>query len=433
MILVYLLAAFAFGAAVASLCFYTFYRGAANTWSVRETMFQRENENLQAVLQTVRDESATREKEKDEFRQKELQHLKDEFTLLSNRIFEEKSSKLANNNNEMLSQLLNPLKDKLAEFKTSVEEAKSKNIEINAALRNELSVMLNEAKKLGNEANMLSNALRGTQKTQGDWGEMILEEILKRSGLKPGIHYECQKTLRDRDGNLLKTENNNYLRPDLIVHYPDGRDVVIDSKVSLTAYITFVNSEDDNQRRQAAKEHLQSVKKHIDELARKDYDKFIPDTGNNSIGFTVMFIPNEGSYQQAMISDESLWNYAFERRVLIVSPVNLTALLQIIYLAWVKDDQNRNQQEILKTAGEMLDRLYAFYDEFDGVGKKLDDAAKAFDTAAKRLKDGHGTHNIVKSGEKLKALGVKLSKPRKLPKTFETGESDLIAEIPMEK
>ncbi len=360
----------------------------------------------------------------EKLRNQQAEQLKLELKALSDKIFEEKSVKLNAANKEQLSALMDPFKEKLQEFKKSVDESRGKNIELHAALRTELARMMTETGKLGNEAKMLTNALRGEQKTQGDWGEMILDDLLQRSGLKNGVHYECQKTMRDADGALLKNDTANLLRPDVIVHYPDGKDVVIDSKVSLTNYISYMNEEDPENRETALKNHLKSVRSHVDELAKKNYASFVPETGHESCGFTVMFIPNEGSFQLAMIHDPELWVYAFNRKILIVSPVNLMALLQLIEIAWTREDQSRNQQEILKTGAQLLERLYAFYEEFDNIGKQLDAARGAFDNAAHRLKESERARSVVSAGEKLKKLGVKMSKEKKLPQSLELPESE---------
>ena len=387
-------------------------------------VFYRAKLRAQQQLFDTRQQDADRHAaELEKLRIAQGEQLKLEIKALSEKIFEEKSVKLNAANKEQLAALIDPFKEKLQEFKKSVDESRGKNIELHTALRTELARMMTETGKLGNEAKMLTTALRGEQKTQGDWGEMILDDLLSRSGLKNGVHYECQKTMRGADGVLLKNETDNLLRPDVIVHYPDGRDVVIDSKVSLTNYVVYMNEENEEKRAEALKNHLKSVRAHVDELAKKNYAAFVPETGRESCGFTVMFIPNEGSFQLAMIHDPGLWVSAFKQKILIVSPVNLMALLQLIEIAWTREDQSRNQQEILKTGAQLLERLYAFYEEFDAIGRQLDQARNAFDNAAHRLKEGERTRSVVSAGEKLKKLGVKMGKEKALPKNLELPES----------
>lgn len=350
------------------------------------------------------------------------EQLKEEFKLLSAKILEEKRDKLQNDNKEQLSLLLTPLKEKMGEFKNAVEESKNKGIELNSALTTQLNKMMEETTRIGGEARSLVNALKGEQKTQGDWGELILEDILQRSGLTRGVHYECQETLRDEAGKVISGEEEHKMRPDVIIHYPDGKDVIIDSKVSLTAYVDYMNSENDEERKKALDRHILSVRNHIKELKRKNYAVYNNRSGRDTVDFVLMFIPNEGPFHLAMISDPTLWNEAFKEKVLIVSPTNLMSLLKIIHIAWTREEQSRNQQEILKTAAELLDRLYAFYEDFDNIGAVLTKAQKAYADAGNRLKQGVRNHSVVNSGEKLKKLGVRMTKPRKMPAALQLAE-----------
>ena len=339
--------------------------------------------------------------------------LKEEFKTISAKILEERSGALRDVNQKQLSDLLNPLKERMNEFKQAVDDAKLKSVELNTGLKAQIEKVMETTRQIGSEANNLASALKGNNKTQGNWGEMILETLLEQSGLQRGVHYEVQSTLCGEDGKAVRNEESDrIMRPDVIVHYPDNREVVIDSKVSLTAYTEYVNAEEDAGRELALNRHFLSVRNHVDELAKKNYAEYVK---GKSLDFVIMFIPSEAPHQAAMAADPGLWRQAFERRVLIVSPVNLMALLQIIRVAWRHDEQERNQAEILKTAGMLLDRLYAFYDTFDEVGRKLADANKAYGNAAGRLKGGDGRHGIVAPGEKLKKLGVKMKKEHALP------------------
>ena len=341
--------------------------------------------------------------------------LQEQFKTLSNQILEERTGQLRNANQEQLGLLLKPLQEKLDTFKSTVENTHARSVELNGEMKSQLEHMLKSTQSLQQEANQLTAALRGDNKTQGNWGEMILEDILKRSGLQRGIHYECQEVLKDDAGRMLQNDANNRMRPDVIVHYPDGKDVIIDSKVSLSAFTTFVNSTDEAEKAKALKAHLQSVRNHVAELVRKNYQAYIEKMHHEAVDFVIMFIPNEAPHQLAMQEDPTLWREAFRQKVLIVSPVNLMALLQIIQIAWTRADQERNQQEILKTAGALLDRLYSFYEEFDAVGEQLERAKTAFHKATGRLKGGDGKHSVVISGEQLKKLGVRMKKEKNLP------------------
>ncbi len=376
--------------------------------------------NLETRLQALAEARQAREREYQEARSEaekkwrtQIDLLKEEFKTISAKILEERSGALRDVNKEQLGALLNPLKERMNEFKQAVDEAKLKSVELNTDLKAQIIKVMETTRQIGSEANNLASALKGNNKTQGNWGEMILETLLEKSGLQRGVHYEIQSTLCGGDGKAVRNEESDrIMRPDVVVHYPDNREVVIDSKVSLTAYTDYVNAEDDNGRELALNRHFQSVRTHVDELAKKNYAEYVQ---GKSLDFVIMFIPSEAPHQAAMAADPGLWRQAFERKVLIVSPVNLMALLQIIRVAWRHDEQERNQAEILKTAGMLLDRLYAFYDTFDEIGRKLGDATKAYESAAGRLKGGDGRHGIVAPGEKLKKLGVKMKKERALP------------------
>ncbi|MBR7108080.1 MAG: DNA recombination protein RmuC [Lentisphaeria bacterium] len=351
--------------------------------------------------------------------QARLAQLREECNALSNKILEEKSGKLQAANKEQLELLLSPLREKMGEFKTAVEESKNKGIELAASLTTQLGKMMEETCRIGTEARSLANALKSEQKTQGNWGELILEDILNRSGLISGLHYERQETIRDTDGNAITGDTEKKMRPDVIIHYPDGKDVIIDSKVSLSAYVDYMNSDDTTVRQDALDRHLRSVRTHVNELARKDYSAYNSKSGRDTVDFVIMFIPNEGPYQLAMISDPNLWGEAFKNKVMIVSPVNLMALLKIIHISWTREEQSRNQQDILDTAAVLLDRLYAFYEDFDQIGSELEKLHATYEKALHRLKQGERNHSIVNTGEKLKRLGVRMNKQRKSPKRLE--------------
>ena len=390
-----------------------------NEKNLLKSAFEREkqilNENHEQKLKMLQEQADRSFAELEKTHQARHAQLKEEFKVLSDKILEEKSGKLQSANKIQLEALLNPLREKMTEFKTAVEDSKNKGIELAASLTAQLGRMMEETGRIGGEARNLANALKGEQKTQGDWGELILEDILQRSGLLPGVHYECQETIRDTDGNAVSGNNEKRLRPDVIIHYPDGKDVIIDSKVSLSAYVDYMNSEDEEARKESLARHIRSVKNHVAELIRKDYSGNNSKSGRDTVDFVVMFIPGEGPFHLAMISDALLWSEAFKSKVMIVSPVNLMALLKIIHIAWTREEQSKNQQEILDTAAVLLDRLYAFYEDFDQIGTELDKLHDCYDKATRRLKQGTRNHSIVNSGEKLKKLGVRLEKSRKSP------------------
>ena len=390
-------------------------------------------ENHQQKLKMLQEQSDRSFAEMEKIHQARLAQLKEEFKVLSDKILEEKSGKLQDINKTQLAAIINPLRDKMAEFKTAVEESKNKGIELAASLNTQLGKMMDETNRIGGEARNLANALKGEQKTQGDWGELILEDILQRSGLIAGIHYEAQETLRDTDGKVIAGENDKRMRPDVIIHYPDGKDVIIDSKVSLSAYADYMNCDSEEAKQEALTRHIRSVRTHVSELVRKDYSTHNSKSGRDTVDFVVMFIPGEGPFQLAMISDVTLWSEAFKNKVMIVSPVNLMALLKIIHIAWSREEQSRNQQEILDTAAELLDRLYAFYEDFDQLGSELEKLQNCYEKTTRRLKQGNRNHSIVNSGEKLKKLGVRMAKNRKAPARLIPEENEELPELPLQE
>lgn len=357
------------------------------------------------------------QEERDRIVSERTRELKNEFRALTESMLRERSSDLQKANAEQIGNLLNPLKEKMGEFRKAVEDVRDRNLQMGETMKSQIQRMFDMASKLGDDANRLALALKGSNKTQGDWGEMVLETLLKDSGLIRGVHFDVQETLRDLDGKIVRSDDERMLRPDVVVHYPDGKDVVIDSKVSLSAYTDYVNAVGPEEQKTALAGHLKSIQSHVEELAKKNYPAFVPD--GRAVDFVVMFMPSEPSYALGMMNAPALWRDAFAKRVLIVSPVNLMALLGMIRVMWTRVEQEKNQKAILETASELMDRLYAFYDVYDSVGRKLAEATASYEDSVVRLKGGPRRRSVVNSGKKLEALGVKLSKKKRLPLRFE--------------
>lgn len=374
-------------------------------------------------LMEAQNEAAIRVREEAAGQKFEL--LKAEFKNLAEKILGEKSGDLRSANKEQLEAILTPLKERLGEFRKSMETTHAKSLEINAELREQLRLMMDSARRLGGDASNLARALKGDTKLQGNWGEMILDEILTGSGLIEGRHYRKQTVLADDDGQALRHDDDaRIMRPDVTVDYPDGKVVIIDSKVSLSAYVDYMNAEDDAARAEALTRHLKSVRAHVDELVRRNYSGYVRKAQREAVDFVVMFMPNEAPHQLAMLHDPNLWRESFERKVLIVSPVNLMALLQLIHLSWKRFDQERNQQLIVDNAAQLLDRLYGFYAEFDEVGRKLESARDAYNVSVGRLRGTDGKRSVVQKAEQLKQLGVKMKRALRLPARFQLAESE---------
>ena len=328
-----------------------------------------------------------------------------------------KQSALQENNRLQMDELLKPIKEQFADFKKSVEESKTQSEVSKKELQNTFEATMRlfqqeqqqavanlkeQTSKIGSDAANLTRALKGDSKMQGDWGEMVLETILENSGLRKDEEFFIQENTKDENGK-------NY-RPDVIVRFPEGRSVVIDSKVSLTAYTDALAAETDEERDRLMKSHAQSVRKHIDELAEKDYSKLVED----AIGFVLMFIPNETSYIAAMKQQPDLSRYAYQKKIIIISPSNLLMALQLAYNLWQYDRQNKNVEKIVKTAADLYDKVVGFEDTFTSIGDLLTRLSGTYDKAKKQLYDGTG--NVMRRVESLKNLGVT---PKKQIKALE--------------
>ena len=344
-------------------------------------------------------------------------HLRQEFRTLSETILKERAESMQSANREQLSAILAPLREQLAVYKKSMDHVRENGVKLNESLKHQYESMAKMTEKIGTDANNLANALKGQSKTQGDWGEMILETILRNSGLVNGVHYRTQDTIRDEGGKVVKSASDHIMRPDVIVNYTDGKAVVIDSKVSLTAYTDYAAADDPQKREDALRRHIRSVQAHVDELVKKDYSAYL--RKGDSVDFVVMFIPNDPSYQAALQGDSGLWNRAFEKRILIVNPFNLMTLLYIIKVAWNRMEQERNQQEIIRTAENLLARVQRFLCAFDDVGRQLEATGKKYDAA---LKAFSGKQGLIGSAMKLKKLGVPSRKDQKFPERFTAPE-----------
>ena len=337
-----------------------------------------------------------------------------EFENLANKIFEEKSSKFTEQNKTNLKEILDPLKERISEFQNKVEESNKESIDRNAALRQQLSSLKDMNLQISQDAQNLTNALKGEIKTMGNWGEMILERILEISGLKKDRDYIIQESVTTEDGKRLQ--------PDVIVRLPDKKIIIIDSKVSLLAYEKYTSLDDDKEKLTALKEHILSIRSHVKNLNSKGYQNLYQ---NESLDFVLMFIPIEGAFALALQNDNSLYNYAFgEMDITIVSPTTLLATLRTIENMWKREYQNRNAFEIAKQSGALYDKFVGFVDDLIDVGNRMDQAKNSYEGAMKKLSEGTG--NLVKRAEKIKELGAKTSKslPQNIVERAEDEEGD---------
>jgi DNA recombination protein RmuC len=325
------------------------------------------------------------------------QQLLEKFENLANKIFKEKTDEFSKQSKTNLQEILNPLKERITEFQSKVEETNKESIRGHASLREQLQMLKEMNQKITLEATNLTNALKGQSKTQGNWGEFILESILEKSGLVKGREYVVQESIT--------AESGRRFQPDVIIKLPENKSIVIDSKVSLVGYEKFVSSEDENQKQLGLREHINSIRSHIKNLSGKNYQNLYQ---LESLDFVLMFMPIEPAFAYAVQSDPSLFSDAFEQNIVIVSPSTLLATLRTISSIWRQESQNKNAVEIARQSGEMLDKFASFVDDLISVGKGLVGAKDNYDKAMNKLTEGRG--NLISRSEKIKKLGAKASK-----------------------
>lgn len=325
------------------------------------------------------------------------------FRDLANQIFTEQAKTFKTDNEQRIGEILNPFASNLDKLKKAIDDYQKTQLEYGASLQQQIKDLSLANDTLGKEAQDLTKALKGDSKIQGDWGEMILARILELSGLREGVNYSLQVT--QIDGKQVKNENGSTLRPDVVLFLPDKKNLIVDSKVSLTAFSGYVGASSPEDQQRFLKSHLDSVKKHVDELADKRYQFVV----NHSADFVMMFIPNEAAYLLAMENDQSLWEYAYKKQIIIVSPTHLIAVVRLISQLWSREMQSKNAQQIADEAGKMLDKFAAFIKDFEDIQKNIASTQKAYDAAANKLHSGKG--NLLSRAQKLKTLGAKNTKP----------------------
>lgn len=414
----YILLAVLGGALLGALVVYVVFRQKQYEWQGDAQLARKEAEYTKQQLHEERDMAAKRlqeerlhadnlRREADEQWNKKLEALKSEISRITLEQLTKKQDVLQEQNRDQMSELVKPLKEKFEAFEKSVNESKTQNAVQKEELKKSFEGMLKlfeqqqnqavnslkeQTEKIGSDAANLTKALKGDSKMQGDWGEMILETILENSGLVKDENYVLQENVKDEEGK-------NY-RPDVIVKLPEGRVVVIDSKVSLTAYADAMAADAEEIRTQRMAAHVQSVLKHIDELAAKKYDALVP----NAIGYVLMFIPNEAAYSAALKARPQLSQEAYKKHIIVISPSNLLMTLQLAYNLWQYDKQTKNIENIVKSAAGLYDKVVTFTESFDKVGSQIQALSATFETAKTQLSDGKG--NVLTRVEKFKELGI---------------------------
>lgn len=363
------------------------------------TKLQSERSKLETMNKNFQEKLDSQKIELEELQAK----FSDAFKNLANEILEEKTKKFTEQNRSNLDELLNPLKEKIKDFEQKVEQTNEKNRMSHTSLVEQIKSLKDLNKKISDDANNLTKALKGDVKMQGNWGEVILERILEESGLRKGIEYETQTSFQ--------TETNRRLQPDVIIHLPEDKHVIVDSKVSLVYYERMISADDENQKLTFLKALINSVKSHIDGLHKKHYQD---STGLNTPDFVLMFLPIEGVFTVIMQNDNTIYQYAYNKQIVIVSPSTLLATLRTIAFIWRQENQTKNAQEIARQGGALLDKFNGFLDDLEKIDVNLKRTQSAYDDAVKKLSTGSG--NLISRAKRIEALGAKAK--RQISETF---------------
>ena len=326
-----------------------------------------------------------------------------EFKNVANEILDQKSKSLEETSNKNIKTLLDPLNKDLKDFKEKVDKVYSDEARERHSLEGQVKRLVDSSAQVSQQAENLTNALKGNVKQQGNWGEMILSSILENSGLTENREYFLQEFIKDKSGEIIKDENGNGLQPDVTIHYPDERKVIVDSKVSLVAWERYMSETDPNAQKQALESHIKSLKAHIDGLSKKNYPKYA-----KALDHVILFVPIEPAFLEAVKEDTGLWKYAYDKKVLIVGPTNLLLVLKIVADIWQIEKQSKNAIEIAEKAGELYDKLLGFVESMEDVGAGLKKANQNYEKAMGQLSTGKG--NAIKKAEELKALGADTKK-----------------------
>lgn len=366
----------------------------------------------ESELKMLEEKLATLKKETEEIGEKYAA----EFKILANEILEDKSRRFTEKNKENLEAILKPLDENIREFKKTVADTYDKESKERFSLGERVRELAELNQQMGEEARNLTKALKGEAKTQGDWGEMILETILEKSGLRKDEEYFMQHELKDEEGKALRSDSENKkMRPDAVIKYPDNRSVIIDSKVSLNAFLRYLEAPGPDEQKKELDAHVAAVKNHIIALSTKGYDDY-----DKALDFVMMFIPSEPAYIAAMQGDSNLWAFAYEKRILLMNPTNLITSLKLIVDLWKREYHNRNAQAIADRGALLYDKFAGFVENLKDIGDKLNKAQTAYDTAFRQLSTGPG--NLINQATELKKLGIKAKK--KLPENLISEESE---------
>ena len=372
--------------------------------------------SLSKEVALLEQQMAKDDKTRNEAFERQLQMAKEQMQNETRIILEQRAEALGKSNREQMADVVKPLKEQLEAVQRQVKAGETTSTANRASIEKAIEDLVKRTIEMSTDARSLTRALQGDNRAQGNWGELVLETLLENSGLEKGLHYETQVTLRDEGGRALSNElTGQRMIPDVIVHYPDGKDVVIDSKVSLTAYLDYCNAERDNEREVAAQRHVASIRAHVRELRMKNYTSYIKPP-RQALQYMIMFVPNEMAMQLALKTDSKLWREAFESGICITSEQTLIVMLRMIQLAWSQVQQFENQQEIITQAKTLLERVQRFVDRLDRVNADIDKLRVDYDEARRTF---DGRQGILGAAKSMERLGAKASQQRALPEPLE--------------
>ena len=426
MIVVYILV----GILIGGLASYIFFNGKLNESKLAvgtlHTQLEAERAQHQKEIESLKDrfehETELRNQQssnEQQLRQKQfdqqLETIQEQFQNLASKILDQTTQKLKSENVESMSHITQPLKQDIELLQQAIDKTNHETAMSTASLSEQLKSMAEQTAKIDASATRLTNVMRGANKVQGNWGELTLMNLLDSQGLRLGVDYDVQQTLSDDRGNVLTNEESGKrMIPDVILHYPNNEDIIIDSKMTIDAYANYMNAEDEIVKKKYADDVVKSIRTQFTSLSKKDYTSYIK-APRRAIDFVIMYVPYEGALQLALLTDPKLWHDAFEKKVFITSQQNLMAILKIIQIAWRQYAQTENQKRVYDLADEMLRRVGDFIKRFDKVGKDIETLHKDYDEAYKKAYTGR--QSIVQKANDLKVLGAKESANAPIPET----------------
>lgn len=381
--------------------------GAAGVYvwlSRRITELRISDENKSVMLGMQKQQLADEAELRQRLVQEQMNVVREQFAGLANKVLDETSDRLRMQNREAMEHITKPINENFEQLQKAIQESDRESAKNAASLTERLRQVGEQAERMDKTATRLTNALRGDSKQAGDWGELVLNELLDSQGFKRGFDYDVQDTIVDTEGVVVRNEDTGRrMRPDVVLHYPGNQDVVIDAKVSIKAYYDYVNEQNDVVKTQMLDRHVQSLRSHVKELAAKDYSRYIKES-RTAIDFVIMYVPNEAALQVALARDPKLWNDAFEKKVFISSTQNLFAILRMIQIAWRQHSQTENQKKIVGLAEQLISRIGLFAERAQKVSRGIDSLQTDF---AELSKSVDGTRGILQKANEMKRLGIK--------------------------